>query len=255
MMEESPSPSITAELREAICTAAVRLAKAAKYSSAGTVEFLVDSEDRFYFLEVNARLQVEHPVTESITGVDLVKEQFKIVEGKSLSISQNKIKPKGHAMECRLYAEDPENQFLPAEGRVGVLRQPKGPGIRIDGALQEGQFIHPIYDPMLAKLIVSGKTRDKVLKKMKEVLGNFILVGIRHNLDFLKYLLATAPLSEGHYNTHTVQEFIELFLQERNFSAGIPDSAFAVAALVQRSAAMATKVFEMDPTLRGFRNA
>jgi acetyl-CoA carboxylase biotin carboxylase subunit len=258
MMEESPSPSITSELREAICAAAVKLAVAAKYSSAGTVEFLLDSEDRFYFLEVNARLQVEHPVTESITGIDLVKEQFRIAEGKTLCFSQKKIRQKGHAMECRLYAEDPENQFLPAEGRVGVLRQPKGRGIRIDGALQEGQPIHPIYDPMLAKLIVSGKSREEVLKKMKDVLGEFTLLGIRHNLDFLRFILQTKPVAVGHYHTHTVQEFTEEFLQRRRFPRDVPDAAFVVAAMVQRSAPATrtdAKNFEIIHLLRGFRNA
>jgi 3-methylcrotonyl-CoA carboxylase alpha subunit len=258
MMEESPSPSIAPELREAICAAAVKLAKAAKYSSAGTVEFLLDPQDRFYFLEVNARLQVEHPVTESITGLDLVEEQFKIAEGKPLGFSQKKIRPKGHAIECRLYAEDPENQFLPAEGRVGVLRQPKGRGIRIDGALQEGQPIHPIYDPMLAKLIVSGKDRAEVLEKMRKLLAEFILLGVRHNLDFLKFLLETAPLTEGHYHTHTVQEFTQEFLQGRKFPQGLPAAAFAVAALVQRSVtpvAKESKTLEIIHLLRGFRNA
>lgn len=258
MMEESPSPSITPELRDEICNAAVKLAKAAKYSSAGTLEFLLDPEDRFYFLEVNARLQVEHPVTESVTGIDLVKEQFKIAEGKALSFSQKKIRPKGHAMECRLYAEDPENQFLPAEGRVGVLHQPKGRGIRIDGALQHGQTVHSVYDPMLAKLIVSGKDREEVLKKMQDLLGEFVLLGIRHNLDFLKFILETAPLIEGRYHTHTVQEFIEEFLQGRKFPQDIPDAAFTVAALARRSASTAsreTKGFEINFLLRGFRNA
>jgi acetyl-CoA carboxylase biotin carboxylase subunit len=258
MMEESPSPSISPELREQICGAAVKLAKAAKYSSAGTVEFLLDPQDHFYFLEVNARLQVEHPVTETITGIDLVKEQFKIAEGKSLSFSQKKIKAKGHAMECRLYAEDPENQFLPAEGRVGILHQPKGRGIRIDGALHPGQTIHSVYDPMLAKLIVSGKNRGKVLKKMLGLLEGFVLLGIRHNLDFLKFILKTDPLINGHYHTHTVQEFIEKFLQGRSFPQDIPDAAFAVAALAQRSASTLskeTKGFEINYLLRGFRNA
>ncbi len=258
MMEESPSPSIEPKVRESICAAAIKLAKAAKYSSAGTMEFLVDPNDQFYFLEVNALLQVEHPVTESVTGIDLVKEQFKIAAGQPLAFTQNDIQQRGCAMECRLYAEDPENNFLPSEGRIGVLRQTQGPGIRVDAALEEGKEIASLYDPMLGKLIVSGDDRKEVLQKMKTLLKEFTLLGVRHNLDFMRFLLETPPVSQGRYHTHTVQEFLGDYLQSRKFPEGFPVAAWVVGAMTQRSAMPSPEVLEDIPplkSLRGFRNA
>jgi acetyl/propionyl-CoA carboxylase alpha subunit len=149
MIEETPSPSLTEKLRKEICEAALRIVREADYSSAGTVEFLLDQKGNYYFLEVNTRLQVEHPITELVTGVDLVKAQIRIAAGEALWFQQSEISQRGHAIECRLYAEDPENDFLPAEGMAGVLREPIRPGVRIDSALEEGKSILPFMTPCL----------------------------------------------------------------------------------------------------------
>ncbi|HEX5034474.1 MAG TPA: ATP-grasp domain-containing protein, partial [bacterium] len=201
MIEETPSPSIDAKLRAQICEAAVKLAKQAGYSNAGTVEFIVDSENHFYFLEVNTRLQVEHPITEWVTGVDLVKAQIMIAQGHGLPFKQEEIVQRGHAVECRLYAEDPENEFLPAEGAVGVLVEPQGPGIRIDSSLEQGQRVSPLYDPMLAKLTVYGINRKEALLKTDALLRDYVLLGTRHNLDFLRFTVNAKAFQDGHYHT------------------------------------------------------
>ncbi len=211
MLEETPSPSLTPKLRKEICDAALRIAKAANYSSAGTVEFLLDQKGNFYFLEVNTRLQVEHPITEMVTGIDLVKAQIRIAAGEKLNVTQDQIFQKGHAMECRLYAEDPENDFLPSEGIVGVLEEPQGPGVRIDSALEEGKPILPFYDPMLAKLIVWAETRTDASQKMKTLLQDYVLLGVRHNLDFLRFAIGSKTFQNGDYHTHSVTKLLEEF--------------------------------------------
>ncbi len=229
MIEESPSPSIDAKLRAQICEAALTLAKQAAYTSAGTVEFIVDQENRFYFLEVNTRLQVEHPITEWVTGIDLVKAQLTIAEGHALPFSQKEILQRGHAIECRLYAEDPENNFLPAEGVIGVLREPIRPGVRIDSALEEGRPIHSLYDPMLAKLTVHAWSRKEAIAKMEALLADYVLLGTRHNLDFLRYTLGSEPFQKGRYDTHSAVELQEKFLQERKGLQGLPSEALVAA--------------------------
>lgn len=215
MIEESPSPSLTPELRKKICEAALKIAKEAKYYSTGTAEFLIDNKGNFYFLEVNTRLQVEHPITELVTGIDLVKAQIRIAAGEKLWFKQEDISQRGHSIECRLYAEDPENSFLPAEGIAGLLFEPQRPGIRIDSALEQDQVILPYYDPMLAKLIVYAEDRPTAILKMTQLLQDFILLGIRHNLDFLKFMLESKTFQEASYHTHSVGTLIEGFSKQR----------------------------------------
>ena len=215
MIEESPSPSLTPKIREQTCESALRIAKEAKYFSAGTAEFLLDNKGNFYFLEVNTRLQVEHPVTELVTGMDLVKAQIRIAAGEKLWFKQEDIQQRGHAIECRLYAEDPENSFLPAEGKVGLLHEPQRPGVRIDSALQQGHDILPYYDPMLAKLIVWGENRDEAILKMQKLLRDYVLLGTRHNLDVLHFLIDTKAFKSGKYHTHTVTEVLDEFINNR----------------------------------------
>lgn len=234
MIEESPSPSITEKFREEICQAALRLAKEVGYYSAGTVEFIVDQNDQFYFLEVNTRLQVEHPVTEAVTGIDLVKAQILVAEGHALPFKQAEIQQRGHAIECRLYAEDPENQFLPSEGEVGVLHEPTRPGVRIDSALESRQKIASFYDPMLAKLITYGWNRREAIQKMDALLEDYTLLGLRHNLDFLKLIIRSTDFEKGRYHTHSSQEWLKEFLKSR---AEIPPATFAVAALARQQGA------------------
>lgn len=262
MMEESPSPSIGDSLRQQICEAAVRIAREADYHSLGTIEFLVDSQDRFFFLEANTRLQVEHPLTEWVTGIDLVKAQFKVAEGHRLPFVQEDILQRGHAIECRLYAEDPENSFLPSEGVVGLLREPARPGVRIDSALREGQKVLPLYDPLLAKLTVYGANRKEALIKMETLLKDYVALGFRHNLDFLRFILHSEPFIHGRYHTHTAQEILERFLKTRRPPQGIPGVVFALGALNRRSPGPMPmsgvgKTPELGPwqSLQGFRNA
>ncbi len=258
MIEESPSPSLSAELRQRICEAAIKIAQAAGYCSAGTVEFLVDEQSHFYFLEVNTRLQVEHPVTEMVTGIDLVKAQIRIAAGETLNITQSQISQRGHAIECRLYAEDPENHFLPSEGKIGILKEPARPGIRIDSALEQGKPVLPYYDPMLAKLIVWGSDRQEAIQKMRMLLEDFSLLGIRHNLDFLKFVHESQEFIDGHYHTHSVAEWMPSFLSSRQKDKSL---SHAIALLASQQPVtqptMAGSFHEKsNPILRlaGFRN-
>jgi acetyl/propionyl-CoA carboxylase alpha subunit len=260
MIEECPSPSIGEELRRAMGEAAVRLARQARYHSAGTIEFIVDSRDRFYFLEANTRLQVEHPVTEWVTGIDLVKAQIKIAEGHRLPMAQEEIRVTGHAVECRLYAEDPEHEFLPSEGVVGVLREPARPGVRVDSALREGRPVVSLYDPMLAKLTAYGFNRKEALLKMDALLRDYVLLGVRHNLDFLRFVVNSEAFSKGRYHTHTVQELLPEFLKTRKTAEAVPAAAYIAAALLGRASlrrepAAIRQTVEPLSALRGFRNA
>ena len=260
MIEETPSPSIDAKFREEICAAALRVARQVGYASAGTVEFIVDEAGHFYFLEVNTRLQVEHPVTEAVTGIDLVKAQILVAEGHALPFKQEDIRQRGHAIECRLYAEDPENHFLPAEGSVGVLVEPQRPGIRIDSALEAGRPVLSLYDPMLAKLVAVGFNRKEALMKMDALLRDYVLLGIRHNLDFLRYTLNSKPFQDGRYHTHSVADLLAEYLEKRGRDKPAPGLAFAIAALAGRGGSAAPGGAEApraEPlsALKGFKNA
>ncbi|RJP90959.1 MAG: acetyl-CoA carboxylase biotin carboxylase subunit [Desulfobacteraceae bacterium] len=197
IIEETPSSVLTPALREAMGQAAVTAAKASGYVNAGTVEFLVDENLKFYFLEVNTRLQVEHPVTEMVTGLDLVRLQLEIASGKKLALTQEDIKGRGHAIECRIYAEDPENGFFPSPGKIIFLKEPSGPGIRNDCGVYSGFDVPVDYDPILSKLIVHAETREQAIHKMVKALKSYIVLGIKTPIEFLMNVLQSEPFVRG----------------------------------------------------------
>ena len=201
LIEESPSPALTDAKRRAICEAGVRVAKVLHYVGAGTVEFLLDADGSFYFMEMNARIQVEHPVTEMLTGRDLVKEQIRVVAGHPLSFSQKDVVPRGHAIECRVNAEDPERDFAPCPGRVENLHLPGGPGIRVDTHLFTGAMVPPYYDSMVAKIIAHGGTREEAIVRMRRALGEFSLEGVKTTVPLLLEILHDDPFVSGEYHT------------------------------------------------------
>ena len=200
VIEEAPSAVIKAELRRQMGEAAVRLAKSAGYTNAGTVEFLLDG-DRFYFLEMNTRLQVEHPVTELVTGLDLVHLQIRIAQGQPLPIAQDDIRLRGHAIECRIYAEDPDNGFFPSPGKITRLLQPGGPGIREDSGIYEGWTVPMDYDPMLSKLIAYAPTREEAIARMLRALDEYVICGIRTNLGLFRRILQDPDFQAGRIDT------------------------------------------------------
>ncbi len=228
VMEECPSPLVALhpEMRSAMGEAAVRAASAAGYHNAGTVEFLVDRDRRFYFLEMNTRLQVEHPVTELVTGLDLVQMQVEIAAGAHLPLNQEDVSWRGWAIECRVYAEDPYNSFLPYPGKLTRLTRPLGPGIRLDGCVYNGWTVPLEYDPLLAKLAVWSGTRDEAAARMVRALREYDVGGIRTNISFFRQILEDAEFRAG--NLHT--GFIESFF-ERHRPPEPPPDLFAVAAL------------------------
>jgi len=206
VLEESPSPVMTEELRAKMGEAAVKAAKACGYHNAGTIEFLVENND-FYFMEMNTRIQVEHPVTEFVTGVDLVKAQIKIAAGQELEYKQEDIKVTGHAIECRINAENPKLGFRPSPGKILALHTPGGPGIRIDSAAYQGYTISPYYDSMISKLIVYAPTRDEAIMKMKWALSEFIVEGIDTNIDFQLALVKNETFHSGEYTNRFLETF------------------------------------------------
>ncbi|MFM8432531.1 MAG: acetyl-CoA carboxylase biotin carboxylase subunit [Bacteroidota bacterium] len=205
VVEEAPSSVLTPAIREAMGKCAVQVAKACDYSGAGTVEFLLDEKLNFYFLEMNTRLQVEHPVTEYITGLDLVKEQIKVARGEKLSFKQEDLRIQGHAIEIRVCAEDPQNNFLPDIGRLTTYRIPQGPGIRVDDAYEEGMEIPIYYDPMIAKLIVYGADRDEAIERMVRAIDDYHITGVKTTLPFCKYVMRHPAFVTGKFDTHFVK--------------------------------------------------
>jgi len=197
IIEETPSPALDPALREKMGAAAVAAARASGYVNAGTVEFLLDTEKNFYFLEVNTRLQVEHPVTEMITGIDLVRQQLEIASGQALSIRQEAVKGRGHAIECRIYAEDPQQDFFPSPGRIVFLKEPAGPGIRNDCGVYSGFEVPVNYDPILSKLVVHAENRKAALQRMIKALQDYVLLGIKTPIPFLISVLQSNPFQTG----------------------------------------------------------
>lgn len=208
VIEEGLSPSIHETTREKLRAAAVQAAKAARFSGVGTVEFLVDESEQFYFLEMNTRLQVEHPVTEAITGIDFVDWQIRLAEGNPLPLKQEEVSCRGHAMEFRIYAEDPK-RFLPSPGKVTKLSFPDGEGIRVDAGIREGNTVSPFYDPMIAKLIVSGCSREETLQKASAALAQCKVEGIKTNLPLLKEVIESEPFQRGKYHTKLINEILK----------------------------------------------
>jgi len=229
VIEECPSPLMAQHpnLRENMGQAALKVARAAGYANAGTVEFLVDRDANFYFLEVNTRLQVEHPVTELVTGLDLVEWQLKIAAGEPLTLRQEDIEWRGSAIECRIYAEDPDHDFLPSPGAISHLSEPSGPGIRLDSGVFEGWNVPLEYDPLLAKLAAWGPTRETAIRRLDRALSEYVLTGVRNNIAFFREVLADAEFRSGRLST----SFLERFFKRRKKTEVDPE-AEAAAALV-----------------------
>jgi propionyl-CoA carboxylase alpha chain/3-methylcrotonyl-CoA carboxylase alpha subunit/acetyl-CoA/propionyl-CoA carboxylase biotin carboxyl carrier protein len=206
IVEEAPAPNLPAALRDAICASAVRLAAAAKYRNAGTVEYILGADGRFFFLEMNTRLQVEHPVTEEITGLDLVATQIAIAEGRGLPLTQDAVAQTGHAIECRICAEDPDNGFLPETGAIQRLEVPRAPWLRFEAALDEGQRVTADFDPMLAKLVAHGATRAEAIDRAVTALRDLTLIGVGTNVDYLARLLDHPAFRTGALHTGFVAE-------------------------------------------------
>lgn len=214
MIEETPSPLMTPELREEMGKAAVEAAKAVDYVGAGTIEFLVDNDLNYYFLEMNTRLQVEHPITERVTGIDLVKQQIYVAEGRELEFGQDDLKQKGHAIECRIYAEDPDNNFMPSAGKVHKISSPLGLGVRTDGYVYEGYEIPIYYDPMISKLIVWGKTRDEAIARMRRALYEYKITGVKTSIRMLERVMNNENFVAGNYDTHFIEKNQEQLLSK-----------------------------------------
>lgn len=220
VVEEAPSPVVTPEIRESMGKAAVMVAKSCGYYGAGTVEFIMDEQRNFYFLEMNTRLQVEHPVTECITGVDLVKEQIRIAQGEKLSFTQEELTIRGHAVELRVYAEDPANNFLPDIGKITTYKRPQGPGIRVDDGFETGMEIPVYYDPMIAKLTVYGANRAEAIQKMLRAIEEYEITGVQTTLDFGRFVMQHEAFVNGSFDTHFVKnyfkpEFLKQSLSEK----------------------------------------
>lgn len=209
LIEECPSVALDEKLRKEMGAVAVKAAKAAGYESAGTIEFLLDKNKKFYFMEMNTRIQVEHPVTEMVTGLDLIKEQIHIAQGEKLSFRQKDIVLKGHAIECRINAEDPKRNFMPNPGRISYLHFPGGNGIRVDSAIFSGYTIPPYYDSMIAKIIVYAKDRKAAIDKMRSALGELNIEGVVTNLDYQYDLINHSLFQSGEFNTHFIQDYFE----------------------------------------------
>ncbi|RLD03391.1 MAG: acetyl-CoA carboxylase biotin carboxylase subunit [Chloroflexi bacterium] len=232
LLEEAPSPVMDEDLRQRMGEVAVQAAKAVNYESAGTIECLVDSDKNFYFLEMNTRLQVEHPITELVTGVDIVKEQIRIARGRKLSFTQDDIKIKGAAIECRVNAEDPYNNFMPSTGLISHIVLPSGPGVRVDTGVYAGTEITPYYDSMISKLIVWGETRAQAILRMRRALEEYKVVGVRTNIPFHQTMMDSHRFMGGQYDTRFVEE--EFDMEEiAEGKETFPDIAAIIATLVK----------------------
>jgi acetyl/propionyl-CoA carboxylase alpha subunit len=233
IIEETPSPVMTPELRAQMGAAAVAAARAVSYRSAGTVEFILDPSGKFYFLEMNTRLQVEHPVTEMTTGLDLVREQVLVAAGQKLRYSQSDLRQNGHSLECRIYAEVPEENFRPSTGSIEIFEAPMGPGVRLDTGITQGSKVTHHFDPMLAKLIVWAPSREASIERMKRALDDFVLLGVRNNIDFLHRVISSGDFAAGKLNTDFIPAHPELLEPPSQ----IPPEAFVVASLKTSRAA------------------
>jgi len=232
LVEEAPSAVLTPELRKQMGEAAVNVAKAANYSGAGTVEFLLDEKMNFYFLEMNTRLQVEHPVTELITGLDLVKEQIRVAEGHPLSFTQDDLKINGHAMELRVCAEDPMNNFLPDIGTLSTYRVPQGPGVRVDDCMEEGMEIPIHYDNMIAKLIVWSDTREHAIEKMKRAIEEYRISGVANTLQFGYWVMGNEHFINGNFDTGFIEKYFKPEYLQTPFDQNLEEAMSIIASYV-----------------------
>jgi propionyl-CoA carboxylase alpha chain len=240
VIEEAPSAVLTPEIREEMGRCAVEVARACQYYGAGTVEFIVDEHLNYYFLEMNTRLQVEHPVTEQITGVDLVREQIRIAEGKPLSFRQEDLRIGGHAIEVRVYAEDPRNNFLPDIGTLQTYQRPQGPGIRVDDGFEEGMQIPIYYDPMIAKLVVHAPTREAAIARMLRAIEEYKITGIQTTLPFCAFVLRHEAFVGGKFDTKFVERYFRPELLDQRLSEEEASvAALAVAQWLQAGKAQA----------------
>ena len=214
LIEESPSPIINQKVRKIMGETAVKGALHVGYYSTGTVEFLVDSDLNFYFMEMNTRIQVEHPVTEMVYNVDLIKEQIRVAAGEKVDLKQSELKPIGHAIECRINAEDPESNFIPSPGEITFFYQPGGPGIRMDTHIYASYKIPPFYDSLIAKLIVHGRTREEAINRLKRALDEFAIEGIKTTIPFHKYVINTPQFQSGSFDTHFIENIYNKQLTE-----------------------------------------
>ncbi len=230
VIEESPCVVLTGKVRHAMCEAAVKAVSAANYDSVGTVEFLVDQDLNFYFLEVNTRIQVEHPVTELVTGIDIAKLQIEIAEGKPIPYKQEEIKQNGHAIECRIYAEDPDKNFMPSPGKITFLRLPSGPGIRNDIGVYLGAEVPIFYDPIVSKLLTWGRNRDEAIARMKRALGEYIIRGIKTTISFHQKVFRNKDFLKGNTHTNFIDQEVLAKPQPREGSSEV---AIAVAAIAE----------------------
>ncbi len=249
VVEEAPSSVLTPEIRNEMGRCAVQVAKACKYVGAGTVEFLLDENKSFYFLEMNTRLQVEHPVTEFITGLDLVKEQIKVARGEKLSFKQEDLKIQGHAIEIRVCAEDPTNNFLPDIGMLQTYRIPQGPGVRVDDGFEEGMNIPIFYDPMIAKLIVYGESRGEAIERMIRAIDEYKISGVATTLGFCKFVMQHKAFVSGNFDTHFVKDY---FKPEMLMSEDVEESEIAamiaVNVLREKSSSSSTATASLTKT-------
>ena len=257
VIEECPSPIVDSDLRNRMGEAALKVVKAASYTNAGTVEFLVDANRSFYFLEMNTRLQVEHPVTEMVTGLDLVKLQIAIAAGEKLPLRQEDVVMRGAAVECRIYAEDPENDFLPSPGKIVMLRRPSGPGVRDDGGVYEGWTVPIDYDPLISKLATWGATREEAVARMQRALREYHIEGIKSNIEFFREILRHPDFQKGDFDTGFIDRFV---LAVPGLKQHERDLAAIAAAVVhsKRSAAPETpmqseSLWKLDARRRGLR--
>jgi acetyl-CoA carboxylase biotin carboxylase subunit len=259
VVEESPSPVMDEELRARMGEAALNVVRAAEYYNAGTVEFLVDQERKFYFLEMNTRLQVEHPVTEMVTGLDLVKLQIRVAAGLPLDVKQEDIRLKGSAVECRVYAEDPENNFFPSPGTINVLRTPSGPGIRDDSGVYAGWTVPMDYDPLISKLVAWGASRDEAIQRMLRALREYRVEGIQTNIAFFRRLLNDEKFRKGEFDTSFLETWVphgathtipELERDLAAIAAALIDSDQTT---ITAEAPLANSAWKTEARLRGLR--
>ncbi len=234
VIEEAPSAILSPELRKEMGECAVQVARSCEYRGAGTVEFLVDENLNFYFLEMNTRLQVEHPVTEMITGVDLVREQINIARGEKLSFTQDDLSINGHSIEVRVYAEDPTNNFLPDIGKLSTYKVPKGPGVRLDDGFEEGMDIPIYYDPMIAKLVSFGKDREEAIERMNRAIDDYQITGVKTTLDFCRFAINHEAFKSGKFDTHFVKNYFTPEKLERGNEEETKVAAALVSELLNR---------------------
>jgi len=259
VVEEAPSAVVDDALREQITAAALIVARAVDYANAGTVEFLLAPDGRFYFLEINPRLQVEHPVTEMVTGIDLVQQQIRVAAGERLAIRQDDVELRGHSIECRLYAEDPANRFLPQAGDIAAVSLPSGPGIRVDSALWAGGRVSIDYDPMLAKVITHGSDREAARRRMIAALEGFLVIGPPNNLTFLRALMELAEFRDAAIDTQLIERSeAQAFGAPRHGDLAAQIAAYLVAAAPRQptpGAARSAEVANPWETLGAWRLA